>query len=216
MKVLGLTGSIAMGKSEAGRMLRRLGVPVFESDRAVHGLLRHDPEVRRAIAARHPDCVREGRIDRGRLGARVFGDPAERRWLECLLHPRVRAASRAFLRRQRARRRPLAVLDIPLLFETGGESRVDWIAVVTAPAFVQRRRALARAQMTPEKLAAILARQTPDRDKRRRADLVWHTGLGKRWTWRAICRFLKQGRPQRSRRRLQLRRRARRRNPHGA
>ena len=105
MKVLGLTGSIAMGKSEAGRMLRRRGVPVFDSDRAVHELLRRDPDVRRAIAARHPDCVTGGRVDRARLGAKVFRDAQERRWLEQLLHPRVRAASRAFLRRQQARRR---------------------------------------------------------------------------------------------------------------
>ncbi len=216
MKIVGLTGSIAMGKSEAARMLRRLGVPVFDSDAAVHHLFRRDSHVRRAIAERYPDCVRDGVIDRQRLGERVFRDAGERAWLERLLHPRVRAASHAFLRRQRAMRRPLVVLDIPLLFETGGEKRVDWIAVVSAPAFVQRRRALARRGMNETRLAAILARQTSDRDKRMRADILLPTGQGRRRTHHEICRFLRTGHPQRSRRRLMRRKVRRRRNPHVA
>ncbi|RMF72881.1 MAG: dephospho-CoA kinase [Alphaproteobacteria bacterium] len=216
MKILGLTGSIAMGKSEAGRMFRRLGVPVFDSDAAVHLLLARDRQVRRAIAERHPECVVDGAIDRHCLGARIFRNADERNWLERLLHPRVRAASHAFLRRQQAMRRPLVVLDIPLLFETGGERRVDWIAVVSAPAFIQKRRALARAGMTPARLAAILARQLPDREKRLRADILLPTGQGRRYTFREICRFLKAGRPIPSRRRLLRRRQKRRRNPHVA
>ncbi len=216
MKIVGLTGSIAMGKSEAARMFRRLGVPVFDSDAAVHRLFRRDPHVRRAIAERYPDCVRKGVIDRRGLGERVFRNAEERAWLERLLHPRVRAASRAFLRRQQAMRRPLVVLDIPLLFETGGEERVDWIAVVSAPAFVQRRRALARAGMSETRLAAILARQLPDREKRLRADILLPTGEGRRRTFREIRRFLKAGYPQRSRRRLMRRKGRRRRNSHVA
>ena len=216
MKIVALTGSIAMGKSEAARMFRRLGVPVFDSDAAVHRLFRRDPQVRRAIAERYPDCMRNGAVDRHRLGERVFRNADARAWLERLLHPRVRAASHAFLRRQQAMRRPLVVLDIPLLFETGGQRRVDWIAVVSAPAFVQKRRALARKGMSEARLAAILANQLPDREKRLRADILLPTGVGRRWTFREICRFVKAGHPRRSRRRPMRRKVKRRRNPHVA
>ncbi|RMF15693.1 MAG: dephospho-CoA kinase [Alphaproteobacteria bacterium] len=192
MIVLGLTGSIAMGKSETARMLRRLGMPVFDSDAAVHRIFANDREVIRAIAKRFPDCLVDGRVDRGCLGRHVFADPGARRWLEGLIHPRVRCRTRRFLQCARRQRRPLVVLDIPLLFETGGESRVDRIAVVSAPAFVQRSRAMARPGMTAERLAGILASQTSDAIKRRQADFVLPSGGGRRLMLRAIHRMLEQ------------------------
>ena len=188
--VVGLTGGIAMGKSVAARALRRLGVPLFDADAAVHRLLAPGAKAHRPVAAAFPDALVEGRIDRARLGARVFGDDAALARLEAIIHPLVGEARQAFLRRARALGRPVAVLDVPLLFETGGEARCDYVAVVSAPRFVQRRRALARPGMTESKLAAILARQMSDGDKRRRADFVIPTGLGRRTTLRAIRRML--------------------------
>ncbi len=190
MIVLGLTGSIAMGKSEAARMLRRLGVPVFDSDAAVHRIFAQDREVVGAIAERFPECVRDGRVDRHCLGRHAFAEPGTRHWLEELIHPRVRARTRRFLQRAMRDRRPIVALDIPLLFETGGGSRVDRIAVVSAPAFVQRARALARPGMTAERLAGILASQLPDEFKRRHADFVLPSGGGRRLMLRAIRRML--------------------------
>lgn len=194
MIVLGVTGSIGMGKSEASRMLRRLGVPVFESDAAVHAMTGPGGDAVAAIADAFPEVVRGGAVDRARLGARVFGDADALAQLESILHPRVYASQRAFLARLAARRRPIAALDIPLLFETGGERKVDAVAVVSAPARIQRRRVLARRGMTEERLDEILARQMPDREKRRLADYVLPTGLGKRVMYRAICRMLAQAR----------------------
>ncbi len=183
MFVLGLTGSIGMGKSTAANMFRALGVPVHDADATVHRLLEEDRYVRRAIADRFPGTVSEGVVDRQALGAAVFSDPQARRDLEAILHPRVRQATEGFLRRHRVMGTPLVVLDIPLLFETDGADRVDGVVVVSAPAALQRRRVLARPGMSEEKFAGILASQIPDREKRRRADFVVETGIGKAYTF---------------------------------
>jgi dephospho-CoA kinase len=183
---LGLTGSIGMGKSEAARMFRRLGVPVFDSDATVHALMGSGGVAVAAVDAAFPGVVKDGAVDRKALGAAVFGKPDDLRGLEGILHPLVRAARARFLRQARARREPLVVFDVPLLFETGGERDCDAVMVVTAPAFVQRARVLARPGMTPEKFAAILAQQVPDAEKRRRADFIAPTGMGKRVTLNAI------------------------------
>ena len=183
MFVLGLTGSIGMGKSTAANMFRALGVPVHDADATVHRLLEEDRSVRRAIADRFPGTVSEDVVDRQALGAAVFSDPQARRDLEAILHPRVRQATEGFLRRHRVMGTPLVVLDIPLLFETDGADRVDGVVVVSAPAALQRRRVLARPGMSEEKFAGILASQIPDRKKRRRADFVVETGIGKAYTF---------------------------------
>jgi dephospho-CoA kinase len=180
MKVIGLTGSIGMGKSTAARMLRRLGIPVHDADAAVHRLMGKGGRAVAAIAAAFPGTVITGRVDRPALGAKVFGHPAELRRLEKILHPLVQAETQRFIRRQQARQQKLVVLDIPLLFETGGEQRCDAVIVVTAPRFLQRARVLARPRMTPARLAEIEALQMPDREKRRRADFVIETGHGYR------------------------------------
>ncbi len=194
--MLGLTGSIAMGKSEAARMFARLGVPVFDADAEVHAALAPGRRGHKAVSEAFPEVVRDGEIDRAALGRRVFGDDAALRRLESLLHPLVGEARGRFLHRARALRRPVVVFDVPLLFETGGEKRCDRVAVVSAPPQVQRRRALRRPGMTAEKLDTILARQTPDREKRRRADFVIPGGLGRRPTLRAIRRILDTIAPQ--------------------
>lgn len=178
MKILGLTGSIGMGKSTAARMLRRLGVPVHDADCAVHVLMAKGGKAVAEVEAAFPGVVKDGAIDRAELGKRVFGDAAALKRLEGILHPLVRQVERAFLKR--FARSKLVVLDIPLLFETGGETRCDKVAVVSAPAFLQEQRVLKRPGMTRERLQAILAKQMPDGEKRRRADFVVPTGLGMR------------------------------------
>jgi dephospho-CoA kinase len=191
MLVIGLTGSIGMGKSTAASMLRRLGLPVHDADAAVHRLTARGGAAVAPVAEAFPGVERDGRIDRGLLGARVLGDPAALKRLEAILHPLVRAEARAFLARQARLRRPLAVLDIPLLFETGGERLCDAVIVVTAPSFVQRARVLRRPGMTEDKMRAILAQQMPDVEKRRRADFVVQTGLNKRHTLRQLSRIVR-------------------------
>lgn len=179
MRILGLTGSIGMGKSTAAAMLRRMGIPVHDADAVVHRLLGRGGAAVAAVEAAFPGVVQKGVVDRAELGRRVFGNDAALRRLEAILHPMVRAAERAFLARQRSRHVRLVVLDIPLLFETGAERRCDAVAVVTAPAFLQAARVLARPGMTPARLAAVLAKQMPDADKCKRADFVVPTGRGK-------------------------------------
>jgi len=179
-----------MGKSTAANMFRAMGVPVHDADATVHGLLANDGRVRAAIEARFVGVVQSGDIDRQALGAAVFGDPAARRDLEAILHPRVRLASQKFLRRHQLLNTDLVVLDIPLLYETGGEARVDAVVVVSAPAFLQRRRVLARPGMDADKFAGILASQLPDREKRHRADFVVETGIGKAYTFSRLKRIV--------------------------
>jgi dephospho-CoA kinase len=190
MRVIGLTGSIGMGKSTAAAALRRLGIPVHDADAEVHRLLRSDRELIAAIEAAFPGVTGPGGVDRTALGAKVFNDAAALRRLEALIHPRVRRSEIAFLRRMRADRRPIAVLDIPLLFETGGQSRCDAAMVVAAPRFLQEQRVLARRGMTRERLTAIRRRQLSDEEKLRRADVVIPTGLDRRTALRILKRAL--------------------------
>jgi dephospho-CoA kinase len=193
--VLGLTGSIGMGKSTAAAMLRRLGVPLFDADQVVHRLLAPTGAAVPAVSAAFPGVeTAAGGIDRGLLGKQVFGDPAALRRLEAILHPMVAAEERRFLARSRARRVPLVVLDIPLLFETGAERRCDYVLVVSAPPLVQRQRVMRRPGMTEIRLNAILKKQLPDHRKRQRADFVVPTGAGRSLTLRrlkSIVRFLR-------------------------
>jgi dephospho-CoA kinase len=175
MIVLGLTGSIGMGKSTVTAMFRKLGVPVFDADAEVHRLQGPGGALLAAIERLHPGTTGARGVDRMRLGQAVLGDKTALARLERLIHPAVATAQRRFLRRHRAR--PVVVLDIPLLFEKGGWRRVDMVAVVSAPAWMQRRRVIARPGMTPAKLARIRALQTPDAEKRRRADIVIGTGV---------------------------------------
>lgn len=176
MIVLGLTGSIGMGKSTTARMFEEEGVPVHDSDATVHALYRGAAV--EPIRARFPAAVVDGAVDREKLAAEVLGKPDALRELEKIVHPLVRAETEAFLRKHREDGTEIVVLDIPLLFETHGEGRVDRIVVVSAPAEVQRERVLARPGMTVEKFEAILKRQVPDAEKRARADFVVDTGKG--------------------------------------
>ena len=184
MIVLGLTGSIGMGKSTVAAMFRRERVPVFDADATVHALQAPGGAALPAIAAAFPGVVVGGVLDRAALGSAVFGDPERLKLLESLVHPLVSAARRRFLFRFRTR--ALVVLDIPLLFERGGADDCDLVAVVSAPPEVQRARVLARPGMTPAKFADILARQTPDAEKRARADVVIPTGGSMIATRRAV------------------------------
>ncbi len=179
-----------MGKSTAATLLRRMGVPVYDADAAVHRLLARGGRAVPAVARRFPAVVRAGVVDRQALGRIVFADPAALRDLEAIVHPLVFEAQRLFLRAQAMRRARLVVLDIPLLFESGSVRRCAASLVVSAPALVQRQRVLGRPGMTAEKLAGILATQMPDAEKRRRADVVIPSGLGKRLTWRRLARAI--------------------------
>jgi dephospho-CoA kinase len=172
--ILGLTGSIGMGKSTTADMFRALDVPVNDADQVVHDLYRHEAVA--PIEAAFPGSTGSAGVDRTRLSALLAKDPEGFRTLEAIVHPLVRARERAFLEQHKTA--PLVVLDIPLLFETGAETRVDKVVVVTADAATQRKRVLARPGMTDEKLALILSRQVPDDEKRARADCVIDTGRG--------------------------------------
>lgn len=176
MIVLGLTGSIGMGKSTTAKMFSDFGVPVHDSDEAVHRLYRGKAVP--LVEAAFPGTTAGGTVDRAKLAERVLGDPAALKRLEALVHPLVRADATAFLKRHHAAGAQLAVVDIPLLFETGGQERVDQVVVVTAAPEVQRERVLARPGMTEEKFGKILAKQVPDQEKRRLADFVIDTGRG--------------------------------------
>jgi dephospho-CoA kinase len=176
MFVLGLTGSVGMGKSTTARFFAEAGVPVHDADAVVHRL--YEGEAVAAIEAAFPGTTTGGKVDRGKLAARVLDDPDALRRLEAIVHPLVHAAEARFLREAEARGAAVAVLDIPLLLETGGDARVDAIVVVSAPADVQRARVLERPGMTPEKLDALLARQMSDAEKRGRADFVVDSAQG--------------------------------------
>jgi dephospho-CoA kinase len=176
MFILGLTGSLGMGKSTAARFFAEQGVPVHDADAVVHRL--YEGEAAAAIEAAFPGTTAGGKVDRDKLAARVLSDGAALKRLEAIVHPLVQEAERRLLAEAEARGEKVAVLDIPLLFETGGESRVDAVVVVSAPPEVQRSRVLERPGMTVEKLEAILAKQMPDDEKRRRADFVVDTSRG--------------------------------------
>src|SRR5213080_3366164 len=176
MFILGLTGSLGMGKSTTARFFAEAGVPVHDADAVVHRL--YEGEAAAAIEAAFPGTTKGAKVDRARLAARVLGDDAALKRLEAIVHPLVQEAERRLLAEAEARGEKLVVLDIPLLFETGGDRRVDAVVVVSAPPEVQRSRLMERPGMTVDKLDAILAKQMPDGEKRRRADFVVDTSRG--------------------------------------
>lgn len=175
MIVIGLTGSIGMGKSTVAERFRQLGIPVCDADAVVHEL--YEGAAVAPIEAAFPGTTSGGKVDRVKLGQAVLKDPHGLKRLEAIVHPMVQEAEREFLRKAAEQGAQMAVLEVPLLFETGGDARVDVTIVVSAPPEVQRERVLARPGMTPSKLEAILARQMPDSEKRRRADFVVDTGV---------------------------------------
>jgi dephospho-CoA kinase len=176
MRILGLTGSIGMGKSTTAKMFEEAGVPVYDADATVHRL--YEGEAVAAIEAAFPGTTVNGKVDRTLLSPRVVHDAEAMKRLERIVHPMLRAHHQKFLDDAEKSGAPVAVVDVPLLYETGGESRVDAVVVVTTAPEVQRERILARDGMTPEKLDAILAKQLPDAEKRRRADFVVDTSHG--------------------------------------
>ena len=189
MVIVGLTGSIAMGKSTVGAMFAELGVPVFGADDAVRDF--YSGPNAQSVERMFPGVMMDGRVDRDRLARVVLNDPAALVRLESLVHPAVREARSQFVTRSAGELRQLAIVDVPLLFETGGESEVDLIVVVSAPEAVQRTRALEREGMTEAKLKAILARQTGDRDKRGRAHFVIDTSGSLACTRAQVRQFLR-------------------------
>ncbi|WP_431267450.1 dephospho-CoA kinase [Dankookia sp. P2] len=192
MKVIGLTGGIGMGKSTAANTFKRLRVPVFDADAAVHAMQGSGGRAVAPIGAAFPGTVESGRVDREALRRAVLGKPEAMRRLERIVHPLVRDAEHRFMAAARRRAERLVVLDIPLLFETKGESRCDLVVVVTAPAAVQRWRVLRRPGMTEDRLRYILSRQMPDREKRRRADLLVQTGQSRHAAQRAIRKLVRE------------------------
>jgi dephospho-CoA kinase len=178
MLIIGLTGSIGMGKTETAKMFARHGVPVCDSDATVHFLYDKGGVAVAPIQALFPDAVVDGRVDREALGRAVLGKPEAMKQLEAVVHPLVGLAQRDFLQKAAAAGAKMAVIDVPLLFETGGEKRVDVVVVVSAPADMQRQRVLARPGMTAEKFELILKKQVSDAEKRRRADFVVDSSKG--------------------------------------
>jgi dephospho-CoA kinase len=176
MIILGLTGSIGMGKSTTAKLFAEAGVPVYDADATVH--LIYEGEAAPAVEAAFPGTTVNGKVDRNKLSARVVHDPLAMKQLEQIVHPMLGASRQKFLSDAEQAGAPVAVVDVPLLFETGGEKRVDAVVVVTTTPEIQRQRILARDNMTPEKFDAILARQLPDAEKRRRAHFVVDTSHG--------------------------------------
>jgi dephospho-CoA kinase len=176
MRILGLTGSIGMGKSTTAKLFTEAGVPVYDADAAVHKI--YEGEAAPAIEAAFPGTTVDGRVDRAKLSAKVVHDQAAIKQLEQIVHPMLGASRKKFLEEAEASGAPVVVMDIPLLYETGGENRVDAVVVVSTDPATQRERILARGTMTNEALDAILARQLPDAEKRKRADFVVDTSHG--------------------------------------
>jgi dephospho-CoA kinase len=176
MRILGLTGSIGMGKSTTAKLFTEAGVPVYDADAAVHKI--YEGEAAPAIEAAFPGTTVDGKVDRAKLSAKVVHDPAAIKQLEQIVHPMLGASRKKFLDEAERAGAPVVVMDIPLLYETGGEKRVDAVVVVSTDAASQRERILARGTMTNEALDAILARQLPDAEKRKRADFVVDTSHG--------------------------------------
>uniref|UniRef100_Q07UP7 Dephospho-CoA kinase n=1 Tax=Rhodopseudomonas palustris (strain BisA53) TaxID=316055 RepID=Q07UP7_RHOP5 len=176
MRVLGLTGSIGMGKSTTAKLFAEAGVPVYDADATVHRI--YEGEAAPLIEAAFPGTTAEGKVDRAKLSAQVVHQPEAMQRLEQIVHPLLRAYHENFLTEAERSGAPVAVVDVPLLFETGGDSRVDAVVVVSTDPATQRQRILARDDMTPAKLDAILARQMPDEEKRRRADFIVDTSHG--------------------------------------
>jgi dephospho-CoA kinase len=192
LKVIGLTGGIGMGKSTAARQFRRAHIPLFDADAEVHRLQGRGGAAVPAIEAAFPGTVRDGRVDRPRLRAALMADPGGWPVLEKIIHPRVRAARRAFLARCRRQGARIAVLDIPLLLETAPNPDVDVVLVVSTSRANQKSRLRRRSQMTETEIETIIARQMPDWEKRRRADLVLRTGLSRRYSQARITRLIQE------------------------
>lgn len=192
MKIVGLTGGIGMGKSTAAAAFRRAHIPVFDADATVHRLQGPDGLALPAIAAAFPGTVRDNRLDRAALRAAVLGRPDALARLERIVHPLVRSAERAFLARARRAGHRIAVLDIPLLLETDGGRRANLVVVVSAPHDIQVQRVRLRRGMSKAEVAAVIARQMPDAEKRRRADVVVRTGLSRHHALRRIRRLIRE------------------------
>jgi dephospho-CoA kinase len=190
LRIIGLTGGIGMGKSTAAAAFRRARIPVFDADLAVHRMQTKRGRAVKAIEAAFPGTARDGAVDRTALRNAVLGNRAALTRLEHILHPMVEAEERAFVGRARRAGKCAVVLDIPLLFETKGDKRVDTVVVVSAPLAIQIHRVSLRRRMSKTDVAAIIARQMPDREKRRRADLVVKTGLSRNHTLRILSRFI--------------------------
>jgi len=189
MRVIGLTGSIGMGKSTLANQLRSQGIPVHDADACVHDLLSPNGAAFQPVKNAFPSVVKNGKIDRKKLGGIIFNDAEKRSILESILHPMVRKSSAQFVQQCRRRRVPICVLDIPLLFELGRDKDVDAVLCVTAPSWVQRRRVLSRAGMTEAKFESIKALQMPDLRKRHLSDYIVQTGRGRRHSLQLIKRF---------------------------
>lgn len=194
MIVLGITGSIGMGKSTISVMLEEMGVPVHDSDAAVHKALSPEGSAFEEVAVTFPDAwdKKTKTLDRKKLGALVFGDEEKRKALEAIVHPAVWESQNKFRMTQKRMERKIVAMDIPLLFETGAEKRVDKVIVASAPPDIQRRRVLSRPNMSEEKFAAILASQMSDIEKRARADYIVETGLGLAHSRRTLQKILKE------------------------
>jgi dephospho-CoA kinase len=190
MRVIGLTGGIGMGKSKAAAAFRRARIPVFDADLAVHQMQARGGRAVRAIEAAFPGTTANGSVNRAALRQAVLGNREALTRLEHLLHPMVEAEERAFVARARRAGRRAVVLDIPLLFEVKGDARVDTVVVVSAPRAIQIHRVSLRRRMSKADVEAIIARQMPDAEKRRRADLVVRTGLSRNHTLRILNRFI--------------------------
>lgn len=192
MIVLGLTGSIGMGKSTAADMLREMGVPVHDSDATVHDIMSPGGKAIPEVAGLFPEAYNAANnsIDRAILGKIVFADDVKLKALEKILHPLVWESQAKFRKEMEDKGHPVVVLDIPLLYETGAEKRVDGVIVVSAPAFIQKKRVMARPSMTEERFKGILALQVSDHEKRSRADYVVNTGIGKAFAQRALRKII--------------------------
>jgi len=191
MKIIGLTGSIAMGKSETSKMFAAQNIPVFDSDAAVHKLLGQNGAAVEKVGRRFPGAVTEGKIDRQRLGQDVFEDDGALKALENILHPMVKNLRDEFLSDAQSNNQPIVVFDIPLLFEKGYEKECDFIVVVSAAESVQRKRALERPGMTEGRFLSILSNQMPDEEKRRRADFIVQTDMGLDYAEKQVANILK-------------------------
>jgi len=191
VRIIGLTGGMGMGKSTAAAAFRRARIPVFDADAAVHRMQAKGGRAIRAIEAAFPGTIRDGAVDRSALREAVLGNPEALNRLERILHPMVEAEERDFVARARRAGRRAVLLDIPLLLETKGDQRVDTVVVVSAPLPVQIHRVGLRGRMSRRDIESVIARQMPDRDKRRRADLVVRTGLSRNHALRVLHRFIR-------------------------
>jgi dephospho-CoA kinase len=186
MLIIGITGSIAMGKSTAASMLSKLNIPIHDADKTVHQLFRKNGGAYNSIAKIFPETIGKNGVDRIRLGREVFGNPDRLAQLENIVHPLVSNARDKFIQGHRRRKSKLVILDVPLLYETGGDKGCDKVMVVSAPAFLQKQRALSRPNMSLKKFSDILSHQMPNSEKCKRADYVVQTGLGKAYTYCAL------------------------------